>query len=108
MSGLLADGSKSSGFKSILVSQFSGISLQKDENSFVKFNSTSGAYEDTILPGNENLSSDSEAIYKPSYSNYHIKCINESYVQSVSCFAIGFSEQFVTESGGNISLSNCN
>ena len=38
---------------------------------------------------------------KSSFSSY----LSE---KSVSCFAIGFSEQFVTESGGNISLSNCN
>ena len=108
MCGLFADGSKSSGFKSIVVSQFSGISLQKDENAFVKFNTVDGVYEDTAIPGNENLSSDGDATYKPAYSNFHIKGSNDSYIQAVSCFAIGFSDQFVSENGSNLSLSNCN
>ena len=108
MCGVLADGSKSSGFKSIVISEFSGISLQKDENAFVKFNKTSGVYEDTTIPGNENLSSDIDAVYKPAYSNFHIKGTGDTYIQAVSCFAIGFSEQFVSIDGANLSLSNCN
>jgi len=108
MCGLLADGDKSTGFKSMIVAQFTGIGLQKDANAFVKFNSLSGSYEDSSIPGNENLNTDSRAVYKPSYSNYHIKCVNDAYVQCVSVFAIGFSDHFVTDTGGEISISNSN
>jgi len=106
--GMLADGNRSSGFKSMVVSQFTGVGLQKDENSFVKYNSTSGAYDDSTISGNEALSSDSRAVYKPSYSNFHIKVSNNAYVQAVSCFAVGFAEQFVTENGGDMSLTGAN
>jgi len=108
MCGLLADGDKSTGFKSMVVAQFTGIGLQKDANAFVKFNSSTGSYEDSSIPGNENLNTDSRAVYKPSYSNYHIKCVNDAYVQCVSVFAIGFSDHFVTDNGGEISISNSN
>ena len=33
------------GFRSIVVAQFTGISLQKDDRAFVKYNDTSRAYE---------------------------------------------------------------
>jgi hypothetical protein len=53
---LLADGSKATGFKSMVVAQFTGIGLQKDDNAFLKYNSTTGVYDDSTVPGNENLS----------------------------------------------------
>jgi len=108
MCGLLADGSKSNGFKSVVVAQFTGIGLQKDSNAFVKFNSATGAYEDSTIPGNENLNTDSKSVYKPDYANFHIKCVNESYIQCVSVFAIGFSDHFVVSDGGEISITNSN
>ena len=51
MNGVLADGAKATGFKSIVVAQFTGISLQKDDRAFVKYNSTSRKFEGiTIQP----------------------------------------------------------
>ena len=108
MCGMHADGSKSSGFKSMVVAQFTGIGLQKDENAFVKYNSNVGAYEDSTISGNEALSADSRAVYKPAYSNFHIKVSNKSYIQAVSCFAVGFAEHFVTDTGGDMSLTGSN
>ena len=35
MNGLLADGKKASGFKSMVIAQFTGVSLQKDDRAFV-------------------------------------------------------------------------
>ncbi|BCU98787.1 MAG: hypothetical protein CM15mV24_0120 [Bellamyvirus sp.] len=61
-----------------------------------------------ILCGNETLSTDSRAIYKPSYKNFHIKCSNNSVIQAVSIFAIGYAEHFVSESGGDQSITNSN
>ena len=73
MCGMLADGDKATGFKSMVLAQFTGIGLQKDNNAFVKYNSSSGTYEDKTATGNSNLESDSRARYKPSYANFHIK-----------------------------------
>ena len=106
MCGMLADGNNADGFKSMVVAQFTGIGLQKDNNAFVKYNETTGSYDDaTTIP---NLSSDSRAIYKPSYKNFHIKCSNDSVLQLVSIFAIGYAEHFVAESGGDQSVTNSN
>jgi len=111
MCGMHADGSKATGFKSMVVAQFTGIGLQKDDAAFVKYNENTpptGNYDDNTVSGNENLSSNSKARYKPSYRNFHVKVSNNSFIQAVSIFAIGFSEHFVTENGGDISLTNSN
>ena len=108
MCGLFADGDKADGFKSMVLAQFTGIGLQKDNNAFVKYDKTSGTYQDGTYAGNENIHTDSKAIYKPAYSNYHIKCSNNAVLQIVSVFAIGYAEHFVAESGGDQSITNSN
>jgi len=106
MCGMHADGSKATGFKSMVVAQFTGISLQVDDNAFVKYNSSSGTFDDsTTVP---NLHTDINAVYKPSYENFHIKASNNGLMQLVSIFAIGFSDQFVVDSGGDFSVTNSN
>ena len=108
MCGLHADGDKATGFKSMVVAQFTGIGLQKDKNAFVKYNKITGTYQDSSAFGNENINSDSKAKFKPSYENYHIKCSNNAYLQLVSVFAIGFANHFLAESGGDQSINNSN
>ena len=109
MCGMEADGNKATGFKSMVVAQFTGIGLQKDNNAFVRYNQDSpstGDYDDSTSV--DNLSNDSKARYKPNYRNFHVKVSNNSFIQAVSIFAIGFAEHFVTENGGDISLTNSN
>ena len=109
MCGMLADGSKATGFKSMVAAQFTGIGLQKDDNAFVKYNKTSGTWQDQATLGTSvTLHTDGLALYKPEYENFHIKVTRESVAQIVSCFAVGYAKQFVTESGGDISLTNSN
>jgi hypothetical protein len=106
MCGLHADGDKADGFKSIVVAQFTGIGIQKDNNAYVRYNPITGIYEDsTLVP---NISSNSRAIFKPKYENFHIKASNDAFMQLVSVFAIGFAKQFVVESGGDFSVTNSN
>lgn len=108
MCGLHADGSKADGFKSMLTAQFTGVSLQKDDNAFVLYNESTGLYDDNTASGNETISTNSRAVYKPEYKTFHIKATNNSIIQNVSIFAIGFSEHFVSESGGDQSITNSN
>ena len=111
MCGVLADGAKATGFKSMVIAQFTGIGLQKDDKAFVLYNRdtpSTGVYDDNTKSGNETLSSNSRAKYKPEYRNFHVKVTNNSFIQAVSIFAIGYAEHFVTENGGDISLTNSN
>jgi hypothetical protein len=106
MCGLLADGDKATGFKSMVVAQYTGIGLQKDDNAFVRYDSVSGDYKDSTVISN--LYKNSRARFKPEYENFHIKATNDSFLQLVSVFAIGYAQHFVTENGGDIALNNSN
>ena len=72
MNGLLADGKKSSGFKSMVIAQFTGVSLQKDERAFVKYNETSRLYEGITvgLAKGANLTKESSSL--DAASVYHL------------------------------------
>ena len=108
MCGMLADGDKATGFKSMVVAQFTGIGLQKDDSAFVKYNTTTGVYDDSTVAGNETLSTNSRSLFKPTFANFHIKATNNGFIQCVSVFAIGYAEHFVVEDGGDMSITNSN
>ena len=122
MNGMLADGSKASGFRSMVVAQFTGVSLQKDDRAFVRYNPTNRDYSDRIAITREagaTLSSNSSSlgtvyhleplsIYRSGWETFHIKATNDSFIQIVSVFAIGFNKHFDAESGGDLSITNSN
>jgi len=108
MNGLHADGDKAGGFKSMVVAQFTGIGLQKDNDAFVKYDKNTGEYVDQTSTGDQNIYSDSLARHKPTYESVHIKCSNNAFIQVVSVFAIGFTRHFLSESGGDLSITNSN
>jgi hypothetical protein len=106
MCGLLADGDKATGFKSMVVAQYTGIGLQKDDNAFVRYDSSLGEYKDSTSI--VDLHTNSRSRFKPKYENFHIKATNDAFLQLVSVFAIGYAQHFVTENGGDIALNNSN
>ena len=123
MNGMLADGAKSSGFRSMVVAQFTAVSLQKDDRAFVKYNKSSRLYEGITvsLAKGSALSSaassldpatvyhlDADAIYRHGWETSHIKITNDAFVQIVSVFAIGFNKHFDAQSGGDGSITNSN
>jgi len=123
MNGMHADGSKASGFKSMVVAQFTGISLQKDDRAFVKYNKTSRIYEGIAISkqAGATLSTrssstdaatvyhlDSEAIYRSGWEQIHVKASNDAILQIVSVFAIGYNSQFAMLSGADASITNSN
>jgi microcystin-dependent protein len=110
MNGMHADGSKATGFKSMVTAQFTGVSLQKDNNAFILYDEGT-FYEENTLPTNslsKPLHTNSRAIFKPGWENFHVKCSNNAFIQCVSIFAIGFAKHFVAETGGDQSITNSN
>jgi len=91
----------------MVVAQFTGIGLQKDDNAFVLYDSADGQYDDSTSLSAP-LSTNSNAKYKPEYKNSHIKVTNNAVIQAVSVFAIGYAQHFVSETGGDISITNSN
>jgi hypothetical protein len=122
MNGMLADGSKASGFRSMVVAQFTGVSLQKDDRAFVRYNPTNRNYTDRIeitreagasLSGNSSSTSISYhleplSIYRNGWETSHIKATNDAFIQVVSVFAIGFNKHFDAETGADLSITNSN
>jgi len=123
MNGMLADGSKASGFRSMVVSQFTGVSLQKDDRAFIKYDKTSRGYAGIgitkqtgadLSNGSSSTNPDQiyhldiEAIYRRGWEQTHIRVINDSILQIVSVFAIGYNKHFSIESGGDASITNSN
>ena len=109
MNGLHADGSKSTGFKSMVTAQFTGISLQRDDRAFVKYDESTGTYlNQSDLGTSTILHQNSQSKFKPDWESFHIKASNDSFIQCVSIFAIGYAKQFVAENGGDQSITNSN
>ena len=123
LQGMHADGSKADGFRSMVVAQFTAVSLQKDDRAFVKYDPSnrrwSGIGYGTV--NGEALSQesssnndatvfhlDSDAVYRDGWTTTHIKMSNDAVIQIVSVFAIGFHKHFECLSGGDASITNSN
>ena len=123
MNGMHADGAKATGFRSMVVAQFTGVSLQKDDRAFVKYNQTTRSYDQITIQdqiGTElatrssSLDSskvyhlDSDSIYRSGWETRHVKISNDSILQIVSVFAIGYGVHFEGRSGSDASITNSN
>ena len=106
MNGMNADGSKATGFKSMVVAQFTGLSLQKDDRAFVRYNSSTGNYD--VATAGDGAHLDGFAEYRKGWGHEHIKCSNDSFIQAVSVFAVGYFGHFSAFSGGDMSITNSN
>ena len=123
MNGMKADGNKATGFKSMVVAQFTGVSLQKDDRAFVKYNKTNRSYEginiapsySPLLAGQSSSTNpsrvyhlDSGAIYRDGWETTHVSITNDAILQIVSVFAIGYNKHFYADTGGDASITNSN
>ena len=130
--GMLADGSKATGFKSMVVAQYTGVSLQKDDRAFVRYmyqiqnrtDADGNPLKDPAwltesqvgftLPSDQvsttvaTLHSEGSALYRDDWRTFHVHITNESLIQAVSVFAVGFCDHFLIEDGGDISITNSN
>ena len=104
--GIFADGNQAQGFKSMVVAQFTGVSLQKDTDNWEKYDSGSwGAvadYADYIAQDPDNVR------MKPSRRSFHIRAVNNAVIQEVSVFAIGQGIHHWVENGGELTVTNSN
>ena len=107
----------------MVVAQFTGISLQKDDRAFAKYDSSSRQYLTldatkvvgaTLAKNSASTNSetvyhlDSGAIYRQGWETCHIKITNDAILQIVSVFAIGYNKHFEAQSGGDASITNSN
>tara|TARA_R100000030_G_scaffold4066_1_gene2880 strand:- start:3415 stop:8697 length:5283 start_codon:yes stop_codon:yes gene_type:complete len=106
MNGLHADGSRATGFKSMVLAQYTGIALQKDDRAFVGSNLSSGIAQTNAEGNNYHIDPTSE--YRDDWRHFHIKASNDGFLQVVSVFAVGNADHFLAESGGDMSITNSN
>ena len=111
---------KDNSFKSMVVAQFTGISLQTEPKAFWQPKTVNGIITETTnptettWPNEEDKSerkpifSDPDAEYRPEWRHYHIKASNGAFIQVVSVFAVGYADQFLAVDGGDMSITNSN
>ncbi len=104
LNGLHADGALVDGLKSMVTANFTQVSLQTDPNCYD---------QDTYYldpPANQSESNSKK--YKESssdkfkYRNVGFRGSNDAVIQIVSCFVIGNSDHFVSDAGGDLSITN--
>ena len=104
LNGMNADGFRTTGFKSMVVAQFTGLSLQKDDRAFVRYNSVTKTYDD----GGSGSHLDGACRYKQGWRHCHIKAANDAFIQVVSVFAVAYGDHFFADSGADMSITNSN
>ena len=111
MCGVYADGAKTSGFRSMVIAQFTGVSLQRDLSCWQKYDPGKSPIWDTA-----NFANYADYISTPpdnvrmaaARRSFHIKAINNAVIQEVSVFAIGQGVHHWTTTGGEITITNSN
>ena len=106
MCGILVDGDDTSGFRSALIAQFTGISLQKDMTCWQVYKNkawsdyTQSEYNDYIneVPDNVRVN--------PNRRHFHVRTRNRAIVQEVSVFAIGQAVMHWCEGGSELTITN--
>ena len=109
--GMWADGSKATGFKSMVVAQYTGVSLQKDDRAFIRYDRFTNTWNQASLTdafATVPYHTKGDAYWKDDWRNFHIRASDDSFVQCVSVFAVGFFDHFLMESGGDMSITNSN
>lgn len=108
--GIFADGAKPTGFKSMVLAQFTGVSLQRDLSCWQKYDLTQSPvwgnyfanYADYINADPNNVR------MNPARRSFHIRAINKAIMQEVSVFAIGQGIHHWVQSGGELTVTNSN
>ena len=109
--GLLADGSKATGFKSMVCAQYTGVSLQKDDRAFIRYDKFTNTWNQASLSdafATVPYHTKGDAYWKDDWRNFHVRASEDAFIQCVSIFAVGFADHFLMESGGDMSITNSN
>ncbi len=105
-SGMFADGNEAAGFKSMVVAQYTGVSLQRDLRAWQKY--VAGSWV-PFTDYNDLITTDPDDVRpKPEWRSFHVRTSNGAIIQEVSVFAIGQAIHHLAESGSQITITNSN
>lgn len=106
LNGMWVDGSRVSGFRSMVTANYTQVSLQTDPNCFE--NPNIEYYSDPP----QNKDSGRGKKYREStadpfkYRHWGFRGSADSNIQLVSCFVIGNADHFISETGSDVSITN--
>ncbi len=109
--GIWANGLKATGFKSMVIAQYTGVSLQKDDRAFIRYDEYTNTFNQAALTdafATVPYHTKGDAFWKDDWRNFHVRASEDSFIQCVSIFAVGFADHFLMESGGDMSITNSN
>jgi hypothetical protein len=109
--GIWANGLKATGFKSMVIAQYTGVSLQKDDRAFIRYDEYSNTWNQASLTdafATVPYHTKGDSYWKDEWRNFHVRASEDAFIQNVSIFAVGFADHFLMESGGDMSITNSN
>ena len=109
--GIWANGLKATGFKSMVIAQYTGVSLQKDDRAFIRYDEFTNTFNQASLKdafATVPYHTKGDAFWKDDWRNFHVRASEDAFIQCVSIFAVGFADHFLMESGGDMSITNSN
>ena len=109
--GIWANGLKATGFKSMVIAQYTGVSLQKDDRAFIRYDEFTNTFNQASLKDAFDsipYHTKGDSFYKDEWRNFHVRASEDAFIQNVSIFAVGFADHFLMESGGDMSITNSN
>jgi hypothetical protein len=109
--GIWANGLKATGFRSMVIAQYTGVSLQKDDRAFIRYDEYSNTWNQASLAdafATVPYHAKGDSYWKDEWRNFHVRASEDAFIQNVSIFAVGFADHFLMESGGDMSITNSN
>ena len=109
--GIWANGLKATGFKSMVIAQYTGVSLQKDDRAFIRYDEYTNTFNQASLTdafATVPYHTKGDAFWKDDWRNFHVRASEDAFIQCVSIFAVGYADHFLMESGGDMSITNSN
>ena len=109
--GIWANGLKATGFKSMVIAQYTGVSLQRDDRAFIRYDEYANTWNQASLVdafATVPYHAKGDSYWKDDWRNFHVRASDDAFIQNVSIFAVGFADHFLMESGGDMSITNSN
>ena len=106
--GIDYDGDKMGGFRSLVCAQFTGVSLQRDQNAWQVYIDSVQGWRDAKNYQEVIDTDPNDVRMRPQWAHFHIRATNNAVIQEVSVFAIGQGVHHWTKSGGEITITNSN
>jgi len=87
--GIWANGLKATGFRSMVIAQYTGVSLQKDDRAFIRYDEYSNTWNQASLAdafATVPYHAKGDSYWKDEWRNFHVRASEDAFIQNVSIF----------------------